>query len=41
MTSSDYSYFGLNNTYNAKMVYYYYTLEDVDNIATPFMDDTV
>lgn len=41
MTSSDYTYFGLNNTYNAKMVYYYYTIEDVDNIVTPFMNDTV
>jgi hypothetical protein len=40
LTSSEYSYFGLNNTYNAKMAYYYYSIEDVSNPATRYMDDT-
>jgi len=34
LTGDEYSYFGLNNTYNAKMTYYYYSIEDVANTET-------
>lgn len=41
MTDDSYSYFGLNNTYNAKMAYYYYSIENVDNVVNEYMNDTV
>ena len=41
MTDDSYSYFGLNNTYNAKMAYYYYSIENVDNVVNQYMNDTV
>jgi len=41
LTGDEYSYFGLNNTYNAKMVYYYYSIEDVSNVQNAFMNQTV
>jgi len=41
LTDDEYGYFGLNNTYNAKMVYYYYSMEDVNLNYNQFMNDAV
>jgi len=39
VSSSSYNNFGLNNTYNNKQLYYYYSIEDKAN-ANTFMNNT-
>jgi hypothetical protein len=35
ITNNEYSYYGLNNTYNAKALYYYYSITEKSTTTVP------